>query len=274
MNEIIKGMSYQSYASRVEYINSGKLKAVCSEPLSKVKAMIDGRLEFESEAMAFGTHFHSMVLEGVENFVVQPKEYIFGKPWHNGASFCKEWVAKQTKPIVTEAQVENLRGMCASIRSHPELKGLLCGQCELSIFVDKKGPKLKARIDLLPDRPGAPVIDFKKARSAKPEAFTRQLFDLQYGLSAALYLDVLSAVDIHRDEFWFVAVEEFPPYDIGICKLYDRPVSVVEYGRHQYRSAYRKLMQAMQTNSWPSYKSYEPEEFLTPWQMQAMEVLG
>lgn len=269
MNEIIKGMSYSTYESRNEYINSGKLKAVLSEPLATVKAMIDGRLTFESEAMQFGTHFHSLLLEGREDFVVRPATYAFGKPWHGGATFCKEWEAKQTKPAVNESQVENLRGMCDALRSHPELAPLLCGQCELSVFVDKNGNKLKARIDLLPDDPSAPVIDFKKTRDASPAEFVKQLFNLKYYVSAAMYLDVLRAVDVKRKEFWFVAIEEFVPYNIYICKLVDRPVSFIDEGRRAYRSAYHTLMTAMRTNSWPTYPTSEAEDHMTPWMQQA-----
>lgn len=274
MNEIIKGMSYPTYDARNEYINAGKLIAVQTETLKTVKAMIDGTLQFTSEALEFGVHFHSMVLEGIENFVVQPREYQFGKPWHNGASYCKDWVRKQTKPIVTEGQVESLRGMTAAIRAHPELAPLLCGQCELSIFVDRKGPKLKARVDLLPDNPSAPVIDFKKARSANPDDFVKQVFNLKYYLKAALYLDVLSAVGIHREEFWLVAVEDWKPYNIYICKLVDRPVGFIECGRIEYRAAYHKLMRAMAKDEWPSYETSEAEAHSAPWIMSALEQIS
>lgn len=274
MNEIIKGMSYPTYDSRKEYINAGKLIAVQTESMKTVKAMIDGDQEFTSDAFEFGIHFHSMILEGIENFVVQPKEYAFGKKWHARAAFCEQWALKQTKPIVTEGQVSDLRGMCKTIREHPELSPLLCGQVELSIFVDRKGPKLKARVDLLPDGANSPVIDFKKTRSARPEDFVRQMYDLKYYLKAALYLDVLSAVGIHREEFWLVAVEDRAPYNVYICKLVDRGVGFIEYGRMEYRAAYHKLMRAMQTGYWPSYDTSEAETHMTAWMMSELEQLA
>jgi PDDEXK-like domain of unknown function (DUF3799) len=270
MNQIIKGMSEEMYASRNEYVRSTLLKKVITEPLSTVKCIIDGTIKFESDALKMGNGFHDLLLEGKRNYIVRPDEYQFGKKWTRAAKYCDEWEKKQTLPIVSAREVESLEGMVAAVHAHPELKDLLNGQCELAIFVDKIA-KLKCRIDLLPRDPDAPVIDFKKSRDASPTEFTKQLFNLKYYLSAAMYLDILHAVDIHRKEIWYVAVEDFKPYNIWICKMVDRPVSFLEFGRKEYREAYHKLMKAIQTNHWPTYQSSEPEEHMTAWMQTALE---
>jgi hypothetical protein len=270
MNQIIKGMSEATYSSRVEYIRSSLLKKVITEPLSTVKCIIDGTITIKSDAMKMGTAFHNLLLEGKKDYVIKPETYAYGKKWTRSAKYCEEWEDKQTLPIVSAREVESLEGMVKAIHAHPELKPYLNGQCELSIFVDKIA-KLKCRIDLLPRDPAGPVIDFKKARSADPAEFTKQLFDMRYYLSAAMYLDVLRAVDIVRDEFWYVAIEDSYPYNIGICKMVDRPVSFIDAGRREYRQAYHRLMKAMQTNEWPTYPTYEPEEHMTSWMQATLE---
>ena len=270
MNQIIKGMSEKSYSERNEYIRSSLLKKVITEPLSTVKCIIDGTIKYESDAMKMGTAFHNLLLEGKKDYVIKPETYAYGKKWTRAAKYCADWEDAQTLPIVSAREVESLEGMVKAIHAHPELEPLLKGQCELSIFVDKVA-KLKCRIDLLPDDLDAPVIDFKKTRSANPEDFTKDFFNLKYYLSCAMYLDVLHAVDIHRKEFWYVAIEDRYPFNIWICKCVDRPISFIEFGRKEYRQAYHKLMRAMQTGEWPTYKSSEPEEHMTAWMQNALE---
>lgn len=271
MNEIIKGMTEETYAARNEYIRSTLLKKVISDPMSTVKAIIDGKIVMKSQALKMGNGFHDLMLEGKKNYVVKPETYSFGKKWTRTANYCSEWEDKQTLPIVTAKEVESLEGMVNAVHNNKELAPLLKGKCELSIFVDKKA-KLKCRIDLLPDDKDAPVIDFKKARDASPAEFTKQLFDMKYYMSAAMYLDILHAVDIHRSEFWFVAVEDTYPYNVGICKMPDhRAISFLEIGRKEYIAAYHKLMTALKTNDWPSYGSYEPEEHMTAWMQNFLE---
>lgn len=271
MNEIIEGMSEETYSSRHEYIRSSLLKKVITDPLSTVKCIIDGTIKFESDALKMGNAFHSLLLEGKRNYVVKPDTYAFGKKWTRSAAYCAAWEDKQTLPIVSAREIESLEGMVNAVHAHPELKPFMRGKSELSIFVDKNGNKLKCRIDVLPDDPEAPVIDFKKGRSADPAKFVKQIFDMKYYVSAAMYLDVLAAVDIHRKDFWFVAVEQEPPYNISICRLPDRILSFVEFGRKEYRMAYRKLMEAIKNNHWPTYASYDAEEYMTPWMMTALE---
>ncbi len=270
MNQIIKGMSEETYSSRNDYVRSSLLKKVLTEPLSTVKCIIDGTIKFQSDAMKMGTAFHALMLEGKRDYVVKPEEYGYGHKWTRRAKYCADWEDKQTLPVVSAREVESLEGMVKAVHAHPDLKPYLNGQCELSIFVDKIA-KLKCRIDLLPRDPDAPVIDFKKTRSADPVEFTKQLFDMKYYLSAAMYLDILRAVDIVRREFWFVAIEEHFPYNIWICKMVDRPIGFLDAGRREYKAAYHTLMRAMQTNEWPTYRTSEPEEHMTAWMQSALE---
>ena len=273
---VVPGKSYDEY-NAVEGVTSSLLRLVHKEPLSTVKAVMDGRVKIEGDALDFGKAMHALVLEDKEEFEVQPLKYLGPngdqKDWHNGAQFCKAWYAeREGKLVMTAAEVKALRGMAEAIRTNEELNPYLAGQPELSIFVEReKGQKLKARLDLLPSLPGAPILDFKKTRSAEPSRFTRQLFDLGYHLQAAFYIDVLKLAGIERKEFWFVAIEDFEPYNISIAKLKDVPISFIALGRMEYRMAYGKLLNARSQDAWPTYGSFEPEQHTTAWMNQAIE---
>lgn len=275
MNEIIPDLSYEEYAKRPG-VSSSLLKLVASESLATVKATLDGRIAKESDALDFGKAFHSLLLEGKTEYVIQPATYPSikdgEKAWNNNAKYCEKWHEDQVLPVLTATEDRSLRGMVEAIQRHEELVPYLNGQTELSIFTDgPKGNKLKARIDLLPSEETAPVIDFKKSRSANPSKFVKQIFDLKYYLQAAFYLDVLKMGGISRKEFWFVSIEDAEPYNIYIAKLVDMPMSFIALGRKEYREAYSKLRNAIETNKWPSYDSSEAEAFVTSWMQQTIE---
>lgn len=267
--EIIKNMSYEDYALRTE-INGSKLKIVHEESLATVKAVLDGKVKLDSQILRFGTAFHSLVLEGKKEYVIRPDEYEFGKKWTMAANFCKEWVARQKLPVMSSKEAESLEGMAKACQDHPELSKYLCGQTELSVFAQSGGISLKARIDLLPDNPDAPIIDFKKTRSARPEEFVKQIWNLRYYFQSAINIDVLRMAGIDRREFWFVAIEDCYPYNIFIAKMEDNGVGFIDLGRREYRIAYHKLMTAIQKNEWPSYGAAPAENYLTQWMIAAI----
>lgn len=275
---IESNLSYEEYAKRPG-VTATLLKAVAKESLKTVKSIIHGSIK-ESDDMNFGRAFHALLLEDKKEYVIQPDTYISTtvkkdenpiKPWNNNSKTCKQWYAEQNLPVLTQLDVLDLEGMVRAVKSDPELQPYLKGRSELSIFTDIKDRKLKAKIDLLPDDPEGPVIDFKKARNADPVKFVRQIFDMKYYLQAALYLDVLRISGIDRKEFWFVAVEDKSPYNIFIAKLPNGPVGFIELGRREYREAYHKLMNAINKNHWPSYGSGDAEQFISPWMMNALE---
>ena len=273
--EIIEDLPYEEYAAK-PHVSSSLLKLVLTESLATVKATLDGKLEKESEALEFGKAFHSL-LEGKEEFVIQPDEYQSEdgpKKWSNNAKVCKAWNAAQKSPVFTKAEVENLRGMAYAVRQNDHLNPYLPGRSEVSVFVDHNGRKLKARYDLLPFAAPAPIIDFKKARSANPEKFVRQIWDMKYYVQAALYLDIAKLAGFPANEFWLVAVEEKFPHNIFIAKLADVPVSLVELGRKEYRAAYQKLEYARRVNRWPSFGSCEAEMHLTAWMLKAIDLIA
>lgn len=275
---IESNLPFEEYLKRPG-ITATLLKAVAKESLRSVKFLLDGNSK-ESDELDFGRAFHALLLEGKDEFVEQPRTYISTtvkkgenpvKPWNANSKTCRAWMSEQKLPILTSNEVEDLHFMVQAVKDCAEIKSFLKGRSELSIFTDVKERKLKIRIDLLPDDLNGPVIDFKKTRSADPVKFVRQIFDLKYYIQAALYLDVLRIAGIERKEFWFVAVEDKAPYNVFIAKMPNGPIGFIELGRKEYREAYHKLMNAINTNNWPSYGIADAEQYLSPWMMQSLE---
>ncbi len=131
---IIENMLFEDY-QKAEGLNASVLKLVDDLSMKHVKAALDGHRKIESDALAFGTCFHSLLLEGREDFVEKPatypapashakvkkKEIEEGSPlkWNANAAYCKEWEEKQTLTILSSREISNLHGMCEVLRSDP-----------------------------------------------------------------------------------------------------------------------------------------------------------
>jgi len=271
---VVPNMPYEDYA-KTPGVNASILKTVHKFSLAHAKAQLDGLVEKESDALDFGTAFHSLLLEGRADYVIQPESYTNDKgelkPWHNGANACKAWVSEQNgKTVLTTGEAKGLEAMVSAARSHRGLAGVLNGQCELSVFAEKDGIPVKARVDLLPDDSRI-VIDFKSAKSAEPTKFMRQCLDLGYHIQCAWLLDVLSAAGIKRDEVWMVGIEQDAPNAICILKFKDTPLSFLRLGRIHARAAFRKLRTAHESGFWPDYGATDAEEHTPAWMLKELE---
>jgi hypothetical protein len=269
---IVPNLPFEEYVERPG-VNGSLLKVVDEFSMRRAKAVIDGKLTVESDAMDFGTCFHSLLLEGRIDYAVHPETYPSSegeKPWRWNANFCKEWEKEQEgKKILSKAEAEQIEAMVAAVHDVAELRPFLAGQREVSVFAEKDGYPVKSRIDLLPKE--GPVIDFKKARNPHPEAFLRQAIEKRYHLAAAWNLDCLRWAGDTRTEFWLVAVEATPPFDVSILKFQDMAGTFLRVGRVKARAAFQKLKNAYAEDRWPSYGIHFAEDHAKPWQMQELE---
>jgi hypothetical protein len=274
--EIIRNLPYEEYRKRPG-VNASLLKTVHAQSLKHAKAQIDG-IEIESDAKDFGTSFHALLLEGKYDFVVHPETYLGEekgkpkiKPWNWNAHACAQWEREQGgKTVVNEKEAKALEAMVAA--AHDALSGLkLGGDCELSVFAEKDGVPIKARIDTLPTDPNAPVIDFKKVRSAEPRKFMRQCYDLGYYIQCAWILDVLRLAGIERDSVWLVGIEDKQPFSSCTLKFVDVPVSFLRLGRIHARAAFSKVKTAYETNRWPDYGITVAENYAMPWMLPELD---
>jgi hypothetical protein len=285
-HKIVYGMPYEEYAA-YPAVNGSLLAMVHSESLRTVRAYLDGKRKWESDEMDFGSAFHALLLEGKEEFTEQPETYPAPAkhakvkkgevkegdplPWNANAGVCEQWLLDNPGTVLTKSEVVQVRGMVDAVRAEEELTKLLSGKSEVSVFVRKAEEHFKIRVDLLPDDPKAPVIDFKKTKSAKPEKFVRQIFDLSYCLKAAFYLKVLRMAGIDRKEFWFVGIEKDYPHDTYVSKLRPTGLGMLEYGSSISKKAYLKLMAAYKRNYWPSHGAGDAEDHITPFMMSKIE---
>ena len=257
-------------------INSSLLKVVHSQSLAHAKAIIDGKGKEPSDEMAFGSAFHALLLEGRQHFVIHPDVYPSGdkkkpeKDWNWNANYCKSWAEKQTKPIFSHEEADNLLAMTSVLREDKLIEPLLAGsRSEVSIYAEKNGISLKARLDALPV--SGPILDFKSTGNAEPKKFVRQAWDSGYFLQAAFYLDLLEKAGDARKDFWLVAIEKKYPFAHSIMKLSRGPISFLDMGRRQYSDALHSLIEAINKKTFPAYGAHEAELHAAPWMVKELE---
>lgn len=185
------------------------------------------------------------------------------------------------KKLITQKMDRNARAIARAVRgsalSAPYIVG---GQREVTLLWDHvEAPVLdfagwrismRTRLDYLTQ---AACLDLKSTKSAKPEDFAKQAWNLGYFSQAAVHLDGLAALGMSRPYFW-IAVEHRPPYAVAV---YQPSRIGLELGREIYRNhltrlhVCREAALAGDPNAWPSYADgvmqLDPPRWATPSEM-------
>lgn len=272
-SRIVPDMPFAEYQA-APGINASALKIVHQQSLAHAKAYIDGAYQKESDALDFGKAFHSLALEGREDFVCRPTTYVHPKdgekPWNANATVCKEWSASQGDALVFCAEdCKALRSMAEKVE--PYLTFSQGGQSELSVFAEREGLAIKCRVDFLPAGEDQPVIDLKTCRNANPEQFMRDALRMGYHLQAAFTLDALAKVGIRRKEFHFIAIEDAAPFAVCVLRFKDAELSALRMGRARYRAAFARIAEAQRTGQWSDYGACDAEEHIPAWYKQELD---
>lgn len=229
----------------------------------------------ETPAMRFGTIFHTAILEPnkfKENYLTEPetvtidgKTLDLNKRIAKHRDYLEAWrLDHSDKMILSEKDAENLTGMLLNIGKDKELVSLIeMGSPECVVTWEYRGRACKAKADLwIPDSKYGPlVIDFKKTQDASESGFTRSIYNYNYGLQSAWYLEGFEA-----SRFFFVAVEEKSPNAIG---KWDAELWL-EHGKLTMDRYIDKLEECERTGLWPWYSGSSFSPIRPPTWMTAM----
>lgn len=215
-----------------------------------------------------------------EDFAVAPETYPDAKtkepkPWNWNANFCKEWREDHKgKQIIKSETYQQAQNAVKILYGKPETREVLeCSERQVMAIAEYADPDTgvvipcKILIDLLPML-GTPLWqsclgDLKTANSVL--GWPRKVWDMNYHLQAAFYLDVYAAASGEpRTEFVHVIQESFPPWEPARKVL---SAEFIEIGRWKYQSALREYAKCLKIGEWPGYRGEitEPE----PWMINA-----
>jgi hypothetical protein len=170
------------------------------------------------------------------------------------AQFCKDWVEMQEAAglaVLSEGQIERVRGMAASLGRDPLVKaGVLSGYIEHSFFWQdaETGLWLKWRPDALP----AGSLDFsdlKCVADVSYDAVERSISDRGYNCQGALgrwaCMEVLGKP---MESFSLVNVESRRPHCVAVMQVTD---DALDLGERQLRAGLRLIARGFDKGIWP-----------------------
>lgn len=223
-----------------------------------------------TRAMELGTAIHQAILEPnlfKDNAIVKPK--FSGKGARDAED---QWLMSHAdKLILKQDDMDIVDGILNSITHHALVSKLLAhGAAEESYFwIDEEtGILCKCRPDYL--REGHIIVDVKSTIDASPDGFPTQIARMKYHVSAAYYLDGVSAVIGQKfDDFLALAIEKESPYAMCVHRL---DSGAIDAGRMLYKKALKSLARCRETNHYPAYAEKIVTSSLPSWAFPFEEV--
>lgn len=164
---------------------------------------------------------------------------------------------------------EQVEAMADAIRRHPLASALFDparGKPEQSMYLHEpsSGVMVRSRPDWMTTiRDGRVVIpDYKTARSAHPDDFTKAIQEHGYYQQAPWYLDIAIALDQAGEdaEFIFVVQEKEPPFLVNVVGI---SADWMRMGRTKNRAAIERYAECTAAGQWPGYE-IEPTYTVQP----------
>jgi len=201
---------------------------------------------------------------GLHCLILQPElfEKSFGKEAapRKGSAGRRDWEKDNPRAVaLTPGSWENVHNMAESFKNTPCTisKDLLTeGTPELSIWFDDPitGLRCKIRPDFLRDEDV--IIDVKSTKDGSPKGFFWEIKRWGYNYQAAFYTSgvnlAYAAAGVQRKAkaFIFIAIENFPPYEVACYML---PDEVIAEAQIQINASLERYAKCLQTDTWPGY---------------------
>ena len=275
-SEYIKGFTPvkvdRDYYSLEEFISYSGLKNLKKSP-AHYRQYKDEPLDVETDAMAFGSAYHTFILEPEkfeQNYYVFDDDAIYqvliGEGFKSPRSTkqYKEWAESEMRLIgdrktIEKSDFQKIKDMKDKLMSHYYCRALLSGgEAEYSITgtlqTSEGDINLKARPDYVKANKHF-IIDLKTTFDASEDGFTRAAADNDYHIQAALYSDLMEMITgaSRGWSFFFIAQEKRKPYAFNI---FEASPQFIGQGRYEYEQLLKLYKMCVEQNRWPGYQVF------------------
>lgn len=246
-------LSNTEYHAESEHFSSSDLKLYLKDPIAFHKQKILGEREpipaGLQAAFDLGTYFHTLVLEphlvDEEILVVEDSQTLK----------LKKQIEKPHMTVITESQKsvgDKMYKAFDKATFYPEGKKIKTffqrGQAEESFFGEIDGLKVKARTDYRKStRKGSSINDVKTtSKLINSKNIKKVCRELDYDLSAALYIDLVEKLTGKKHDFYFLFVgkKDFK------CRIFRASPEFIERGRKKYKKAIEGIKKSLETGVW------------------------
>lgn len=265
---------------------------ILSEILRNARRWRNGYESPKTASQEYGSLLDCLALSPMQwpkRYCVTPAEYERDgekKKWRNDlriSEVSKWWEAHEGLTVVDSELNGGVHAALKVLEADPKIGAMLkSGKPQVWIEADYTDKStglvvpVKCLIDLVPaaDHPmfGEYLVDLKTTTSASPQRFGRDVFNYNYDLQAAWYLDLYNAAkpDEERIDFVHIVQENFPPYE---CRMPILGRRFVERGRLRYQYALELYCRCVCSGFWPGYDPVatewpitEPEDWMLTWE--------
>lgn len=278
LNQLIKLSDAEYFAA--PGLNQSGVKDLMQSAKHYYARNIEGKRKPPTPAMQFGSLVHLAILQTDEFEKRAYFEPVLDKRTIAGKADFKIWqdAMPEGAIVVPIEDKEPLFKMIASWKEHP-LYEKLKDSCEFEQAIfwkdEATGVLCKAKFDLVTVKPiehkGIVIPpglcgDLKTTTDARADEFIKSIFNYEYDIQAAWYLDGLKASGISDGEsyLWF-ALEKDSPYEIEAHTMESVYFESAREINHLMRLRYKKCIE---TGVWPGYKKHVKSLFFTSWQIE------
>lgn len=217
-----------------------------------------------TRAMQLGTALHTAILEP-ELFA--SSYMLLRDVTDRRTSIYKEAVKIHgADNVLISTEADYVAGMQESVYSNEKAKQLIknCEYKEISVFATcpRTGVNLRCRFDGLSIKHNY-AIDLKTTRDARPDEFSKAIYNYRYHVQDAFYRYVyFLATGIELDFFEFIAVESDIPHPTVPYRLDDISRSI---GKAEYERNLDTAAECIKENTWPTYENTDDLISIPEW---------
>ena len=248
----IPAQTYHADSAAGRYVSSHNLATFRACPLTYHLLMTGKMRRPETPALALGRAIHCYTLEGFDawnrEFAVSdgPINKATGQPYGRTSQKFIDFMASQSKSVVSTKEFEAIERMAENVWSHPEAKQLLAsGVAEGTIRIeDYCGLPVQARLDWFSPEYG--VADLKTT-SEGLEWFEATAHKYGMAHQMAWYRKLLELASGVKYPVYIIAVEKSEPYRVCTFRYAE---DVLDQAEAENESALRELVECRERDEW------------------------
>jgi hypothetical protein len=252
--------------------NEGRLSSSIARPMilktcAHAKAILDGRVTFDSDAMTLGTAVHQLLLRDDRVDILEFDSYRKAE-----AQEKRDWSRSIGRVPILRPRFDEAREIAQHVNGQMLELGITPtpftkGSAEVVIrWDDPSGARCRALLDWLHDDLSV-IDDLKTTSDASPRKFARHIFNMGYDVQAAFYVRAVRLGTKMPDDFPFprfrwVVVETKPPYPISVHTLTERAMASAQV---KVDTAIQLWNECMASGVWPAYPNSVQEVDIPGW---------
>ncbi len=288
---VAANVSYETYTRQADGVKRGHPEYIMSR--GELMAFLEcphkwmaGSPSKETRSTLWGQLIDCLALTPEtfsDRFDVEPETYQNEdgevKPWNNNAKACRTWQAQakmRGTAVIKPEMLADARTAANALANDDRIAAAMKDAQRQVMVIGEYADKdtgivvpVRILIDAVPMGGGQfadCLNDLKTARDASHREYNRAIFENDYHVQAALYLDVWNAVgpipQKPRSYFLHLIQENTAPWETA--RRYISP-EFIALGRQKYLRALNRYCACLKENQWPGFDDESTHRTLNGW---------